>query len=160
MRKILISILLVVAPAARAEPTVDTFRFRELDGPTQHLYVATCQSSGGKATCSLRTMSVSSSKSTRACMIAYDNLFEYAEAQKPSPGTYIVSRSAGLCGYTNTYTFSATGMVQVKSAPAKPASNMCEAFAPKTYQAAPETATHGFFQKVPIGDCSEMQITL
>jgi hypothetical protein len=73
--------------------------------------------------------------------------------------TWTVSSSKGICGYTNTYVFSPTGMTQVKTAPPNVAKGdkLCETFPPKTY-VAKYIDGDGNFKGVPLGECEKVDI--
>ena len=133
----------------------DRMYFREIDGETQFLYTLVC-SSGKEAQCSLQAVSVGSGKAKlQTCMIDIVSLFQNEPATNPQSGSYIVSLSGGACKYTNTYTFSPNGMVQVKTSPEKPANSACKSFPPKTYNI-PVDSTLGFFENVPIAGCKTL----
>ena len=136
----------------------DTYIFREKDGKSEFLYQATCMMAKGSGYCKLESLKVSGPEATMPCTLIVQRLLDYEPATRPAPGTWAVSVSAGLCGYTNTYVFSETGMVQTKTSPPKVKSDalgLCESFPPRTYNAtyekfpAPKFFTHG---------CTEMKV--
>ena len=127
--------------------------YREIEGEFQYLYTLFCSSDSH---CSLQVISVGSGKNKiQTCMVDIVNLFQNEPATNPQPGTYIVSLSGGACKYTNTYTFSPNGMVQVKTSPEKPASNLCKAFPPKTSNI-PVDSNPALFENVPIEGCKTL----
>lgn len=110
----------------------DVYYFTENDGENHIFYKAFCANTGRDGMCSLKTISVRNAKSTLKCGISVDELYPWGEAKK-SGDTWLISSSAGGCGYTNTYQISNTGMIQVKSSPKKKKLEVCEVFEPKTY---------------------------
>ena len=112
---------------------------------------------GAGAVCSLKAATVASEKSSMACRVSFQALFDSETAQNPQNDTFSVTVSKGTCGYTNTYVMSPTGMVQTKTSPAK-ARPMCETFPPKVYHAAADDSSPSAFVGVPIGDCKTLTV--
>jgi hypothetical protein len=124
-----------------------TFYFLEKDDHTSLLYKAICS----ETTCSLSSLSISTTESVMKCGLHYYSLFENEKATK-SGDAWVLTASSGSCGYTNSYTISKSGMVQVKTSPAKPLASFCESFAPKVYKMEPTTKKVG----LPVTGCKEI----
>lgn len=139
--------------------------YREVEANTQHLYRVSCLTSGPESVCTLKVVSVRNrnKKSMMSCLINVDTLLENEAAKRTDNETFIVSSSRGACGYTNTYVFSKTGMVQTKTAPAEIPENLkqvCESFTPKTYNIPPNPLGATIFESVPLGKCPEINVII
>ena len=110
-------IILAFALLGGPPPDLSVMQFREIDGNTQHLYVATCFRSSAGGSCSLNVVSVSTDKSPRKCVVSVQTLFENESAQNPQAETFAVTASSGACGYSSTYVMSPRGMVHTKTSP-------------------------------------------
>ncbi len=145
LKKLLTFLLIVPQFAIGA-----TFYFSEKDGNTSFIYKAVC----AENSCSLSSLSISTNESVMKCGLHYYSLFENEKATK-SGEAWVLTGSSGGCGYTNTYTISKSGMIQVKTSPAKPMGSFCESFAPKVYKMEPTTKSKG----LPVTGCKEIYPT-
>jgi hypothetical protein len=111
------------------------YYFTEQDGPNRSIfYKAFCATNAAnKGLCSLKAITIGNSKANQKCGITVDTLYEWGEATLHGQ-TWLVSSNEGLCGYTNTYHISDTGMIQIKTAPKIKKAEICESFEPKTYK--------------------------
>lgn len=157
-----IFISLAVLPSISYAQGLDVMNYREIDGNTQHLYTISCFKDGNKPICSIKAMSISNSKSPSACTVRYSEPISFAEAVNPQPKTYTITSSAGLCGYTNTYMVSPSGMVQIKSSPEKipeKLKDICQTFPPKTYNIPVEKDGRSF-KNVSIEGCPTITVMM
>lgn len=144
--KLIIALMFVVPQIANGA----ALYFLEKDGNTSMLYKAECADN----TCSLSALSISTSESIMKCGLHYYSLFENEKAKKAGEA-WVLTSSSGGCGYTNSYTISPGGMIQVKTSPAKPMGSFCESFAPKVYKMQPTSITKG----LPVTGCKEIYPT-
>lgn len=158
MQPLILAFMLLGGPP----PDMSIMQFREVDGNTQHLYVATCVRSATGTTCSVNVVSVSTDKSPMKCMVSVKNLLQDEPAQSPRPDTFVVTTSSGMCGYSNTYVMSPTGMVHTKTSPPSVTADLaklCTAFPPATREASPAKGdAGGVFFGVPVGACSAITV--
>ena len=153
----LLSSLIIISSKAIA---VD-FLYIEKDGDSHILYKASCRGSGSNAKCDLTAIIVSGKNASLSCNVMVDPLFVDSAAQSPSPETFIMTSTAGLCENTNTYVFSPEGMSQTKTSPAKlprGSEKFCEKFPPKIYRA--EKVQGSSFRDVPFAGCSAMSVKI
>ena len=113
----------------------EDFFFSEQDGKNRTIiYKASClANSTHDAFCSLKILSVGNKKSLRSCGLTTRELF-FSERAMKSGDTYSVSVGSGICGYTNTYVISKSGMTQTKTSPSSKKRRFCSVFSPVTYQ--------------------------
>lgn len=159
----LVGVLGISAPRFAAAMDLVSMNYRESESTAQHLYRLTCATSGPESTCTLKVVSARTSKSKMACLLNFDTLFENEPAKRADGGTYIVALTKGGCGYTNTYVFSKTGMVQTKTSPEKipdELKGICTTFSPKTYNIPVNSGTGDIFESVPLGDCPKVNVTI
>lgn len=136
---------LIVGNVAQAEQRA----YIETDGDSKILYKVTCNP-GAKAKCTVET--TKATPASGRCVVVQDTLFT-DEPVTHSNGTYTLTRSRGACNYTNTFTFSAQGMLQTKTSPAVKALSSCDVFPPKSYSAE-LTATPGI--EIKTKGCSDL----
>ena len=111
----------------------DVYYFTENDGKNRTIfYKAMCATINNQSRCELKYLSLGNKKSLRSCGIEVETLYTWGKAIKQGE-EYVVSKSAGLCDYTNTYIISKTGLTQVKTSPKKKKSNLCTTFRAKTH---------------------------
>jgi hypothetical protein len=135
---------------------VKEFYFLEDDQKNQKIiYKSICITKDGTSTCNLKHISISNSKSSLKCGISSGELMSWTKAGR-SGSAYTISSTAGACGYTNTYTISKSGMVQLKIAPDKPKNEFCGTFPPKTYKMKYLKSVANL--KVDTSGCDEMQV--
>ena len=159
----LVGILTISVPRFAVAMDFVTMNFRESESTAQHLYRLICATSGSESTCTLKVVSARTNKSKMACLLNFDTLFENEPAKRADGGTYIVSLTKGGCGYTNTYVFSKTGMVQTKTSPEKipdELKGICTTFSPKTYNIPVNSGSTDIFESVPLGDCPKVNVTI
>lgn len=163
IRIILAGVLSLFIPRQTVAMDLTTMNYRESESVAQHLYRLTCATSGTESTCTLKVASVRTNKSAMPCAISFDTLFENEPTKRADGGTFIISLTKGACGYTNTYVFSKTGMVQTKTSPETipdQLKGICNTFSPKTYNIPVNSGAVDIFSSVPVGKCTEVSVTI